>query len=104
IMEGLVRQAYPHIFETLPDYILNQFRLIGKSEALSQIHFPDNPERLKAARFRLKFEEFFFLQLRLLKLKLSRTEKYQGQVLNKTGLLTEFYKKHIPFELTSAQK
>lgn len=104
IMEGLVSSAYPQIQETMPDNVLQRFNLIPKKEALKQIHFPDNPEILKRARYRLKFEEFFFVQLRLLKLKLTRTEKSQGQILNQTELLTKFYKEHLPFELTEAQK
>jgi ATP-dependent DNA helicase RecG len=70
IMEGLVQVAYPQIQETMPEDILQRFNLISKKEAVKQIHFPDNPEILNKARFRLKFEEFFFVQLRLLKLKL----------------------------------
>lgn len=104
IMEGLVQVAYPQIQETMPVDILQRFNLIPKREALKQIHFPENPEILKRARFRLKFEEFFFVQLRLLKLKLTRTEKSHGQVLNQTDLLTKFYKEHLPFQLTEAQK
>lgn len=104
IMEGLVQVAYSQIQETMPVDILQRFNLIPKREALKQIHFPDNPEILKKARFRLKFEEFFFVQLRLLKLKLTRTEKSHGQVLNQTDLLTKFYKNHLPFKLTEAQK
>ncbi|MBW3469267.1 ATP-dependent DNA helicase RecG [Arthrospiribacter ruber] len=104
IMEGLVQAALPQIQETLPMDIIQRFNLISKREAIRQIHFPDNPEILKKARFRLKFEEFFFVQLRLLKLKLTRTEKSRGQVLSQTDLLTKFYKEHIPFELTEAQK
>ena len=104
IMEGLVQVAYPQIQETLPLDILQRFNLMPKRDALKQIHFPDNPELLKRARFRLKFEEFFFVQLRLLKLKLTRTEKSQGQVLNQTELLNKFYKEHLPFQLTEAQK
>jgi len=104
IMEGLVQVAFPQIQETLPVDILHRFNLIPKRDALKQIHFPDNPDILKRARFRLKFEEFFFVQLRLLKLKLTRTEKSHGQVLNQTELLTKFYKDHLPFQLTEAQK
>jgi ATP-dependent DNA helicase RecG len=104
IMEGLVQVAYPQIQETMPEDILQRFNLISKKEAVKQIHFPDNPEILKKARFRLKFEEFFFVQLRLLKLKLTRTEKSKGQILNQTELLTKFYKEHLPFQLTEAQK
>ncbi|WP_194774996.1 ATP-dependent DNA helicase RecG [Pararhodonellum marinum] len=104
IMEGLLQLAYPNIQETLPEDILLRFNLITKKEALKQIHFPDQLEILQKARFRLKFEEFFFVQLRLLMMKLTRTEKSLGQVLNQTELLTRFYRDHIPFELTEAQK
>ncbi|MDO9552516.1 ATP-dependent DNA helicase RecG [Rhodonellum sp.] len=104
IMEGLVTAAFPQIQETLPGEVLQRFNLIPKKDAVKEIHFPENPEVLKRAIFRLKFEEFFFMQLRLLKLKLTRTEKSQGQILNQTELLNVFYKEHIPFELTEAQK
>lgn len=104
ILEGLVLVAYPQVHETLPLDILHRFNLIPKRDALKQIHFPENPEILKRARFRLKFEEFFFVQLRLLKLKLTRTEKSKGQILNQTELLTKFYNEHLPFQLTEAQK
>ncbi|WP_194973431.1 ATP-dependent DNA helicase RecG [Aquiflexum lacus] len=104
ILEGLVQVAYPQIQETLPLEIIQRFSLISKQVAMKQIHFPENPEILQKARFRLKFEEFFFVQLRLLKLKLTRTEKSRGQILNQTELLTKFYKEHLPFELTEAQK
>src|SRR5690606_19909665 len=104
VMEGLLSLAYPLIQETLPADLLGQFGLMPKKDAIRQIHFPQDPEKLNKARFRLKFEEFFFVQLRLLKLKLTRTEKFQGQVLNQTKLLTQFYKEHLPFDLTNAQK
>ncbi|MBD8488785.1 ATP-dependent DNA helicase RecG [Echinicola sp. CAU 1574] len=104
IMATLVQNAYPQIQETLPDDVLRRFNLTAKKDALKQIHFPDDPERLKRARFRLKFEEFFFVQLRLLKLKLTRTEKFKGQVLTQIELLNQFYKDHLPFDLTNAQK
>ncbi|MCH7401497.1 ATP-dependent DNA helicase RecG [Belliella kenyensis] len=104
IMEGLVSAAFPHIQETLPAPVLQRFNLIPKREAMKQIHFPDNPDILNRARYRLKFEEFFFVQLRLLMLKLTRIEKSKGQILNQTELLVKFYNDYIPFELTEAQK
>lgn len=104
IMEQLVQVCLPQIQETLPTDILNQYQLIGKQESIQQIHFPGQPDLLQRARKRLKFEEFFFLQLRLLMMKLTRIEKFRGQPLSNTELLTEFYKNHIPFELTNAQK
>lgn len=104
IMEQLVQVCLPQIQETLPAEILQQYQLIGKQESIRQIHFPSQPDLLQRARKRLKFEEFFFLQLRLLMMKLTRIEKFRGQPLSNTELLTEFYKNHIPFELTNAQK
>lgn len=104
IMEQLVQVCLPQIQETLPGEILQQYQLIGKQESIRQIHFPSQPDLLQRARKRLKFEEFFFLQLRLLMMKLTRIEKFRGQPLSNTELLTEFYKNHIPFELTNAQK
>jgi ATP-dependent DNA helicase RecG len=104
IMEGLVQGSLPHIQETIPDDIRVQYQLIDRQEAIRQIHFPSEPNLLQRARKRLKFEEFFYLQLRLLKMKVTRKEKYRGQTLGNTELLTEFYNHHIPFELTNAQK
>lgn len=104
LMEQLVQVCLPQIQETLPAAILGQYQLVGKQESIRQIHFPSNPDLLQRARRRLKFEEFFFLQLRILMMKLTRIEKAQGQILSSTELLTEFYKNHIPFELTNAQK
>lgn len=104
VLESLVQICYPHIQETLSQEILEQYQLIGKRESVKEIHFPSDPGLLQRARKRLKFEEFFFLQLRLLLMKVTRTEKYRGQILDNIELLTGFYQNHIPFELTGAQK
>lgn len=104
IMRELLKAAYPKIQETLPEELLSQFNLMEKKKAMVMIHFPKDAEMLRRAQFRLKFEEFFYVQLRLLKLKLTRTEKFKGQVLSNTELLTEFYQNHLPFDLTDAQK
>ena len=82
-MEQLVQVCLPQIQETLPSEVLEQYQLIGKQESIRQIHFPSQPDLLQRARKRLKFEEFFFVQLRLLKLKLTRIEKSRGQPLSR---------------------
>ncbi|GIV37113.1 MAG: ATP-dependent DNA helicase RecG [Cyclobacteriaceae bacterium] len=104
LVHELLLLARNKIPETLPHYLLAQYRLMDKQNALFQIHFPENHDLLAAARRRLKFEELFYTQLRLLKLKILRQEKSHGIVLNNTGLLTEFYNHHLPFQLTGAQK
>ncbi len=104
MVRQVITMAENYIMETLPESLLSQFGLIEKKFALWHIHFPSNNELLKKAQFRLKFEELFYIQLRLLKLKLTRKEEFQGQVFNDSTLLTDFYKNHLPFELTQAQK
>jgi ATP-dependent DNA helicase RecG len=100
----LFRQAEQHIRETLPQHVLNQQQLLSKREALRNIHFPKTQELLFAAQQRLKFEELFYIQLRLIKMKLVRQGKFKGQVFSDTSILTKFYKEYLPFELTGAQK
>ena len=104
LTEALVELARPHIQETLPAALIDHYKLISKAEALTQIHTATSHEALNQARLRLKFEEFFYLQLRLFKLKLSKSEKFRGIPLTQTQLLTEFYENHLPFTLTNAQK
>jgi len=104
LQKTLIKEALNHITETLPNGILKKFSLFSKSKSLINIHFPENHQSLSKAQFRLKFEEFFYVQLRLLKLKLSRIEKFTGQRFDNTALLIEFYNKHLPFTLTDAQK
>ncbi|TAF67816.1 MAG: ATP-dependent DNA helicase RecG [Cytophagales bacterium] len=91
-------------WETLPDYLCQQYQLMPRKDAIEQIHFPKNIALLEKAKRRLKFEELFFVQLKLLKTKQFRKISYQGQILKDTQLLTQFYNEHLPFELTNAQK
>ena len=103
-MKTLLESAVYNIHETLPASLVQKFRLISKQEAIYHIHLPINFEALKQAQRRLKFEELFYNQFRLIKQKLIRKHDYAGQVFNKTHLLTEFYQNHLPFDLTNAQK
>jgi ATP-dependent DNA helicase RecG len=77
---------------------------VSKKEAMVNAHFPKSSEWLERARKRLKFEELFYIQLRLVSLKGARKDLYKGLVLADTSLLTTFYNDHLPFELTGAQK
>ena len=104
LQASLWQSARNHIHESLPQSLINNFRLISKKEALQQIHFPENLQSMREAEKRLKFEELFYIQLRLLMMKITRTEQYQGQIFQGAELLTDFYNNHLPFQLTSAQK
>lgn len=103
-MKNLLEQALPFISETLPQTLTEKYRLLPKSSALWYLHLPKNYEELHQAHRRLKYEELFFNQLKLLKLSLTRKIEYEGQVFNKTQLITTFYQDHLPFDLTGAQK
>jgi ATP-dependent DNA helicase RecG len=103
-IKSLLEIAQPHLEENLPAYILEKHKLIARPQAVQNIHFPASPALLKSATNRLKFEELFFLQLRILKKQKNQKVIYQGQVFSKLDLLTEFYTHHLPFELTGAQK
>lgn len=91
--------------ETLPKYILEKYKLIGKKEALINIHFPANTSMLQQAERRLKFEELFFIQLQLLHNKHLRNLKFKGALFSEVGdKVNTFYNEIIPFDLTNAQK
>ena len=93
------------INENLPSYLLEKLGLIPKLKALKWIHFPPNPEALKKAEERIKFEEIFFFQMRILYTKQMRRIKFKGLVFEKVGkTFNRYYKEKIPFELTNAQK
>ncbi|MEH6304547.1 ATP-dependent DNA helicase RecG [Olivibacter sp. CPCC 100613] len=105
LQEGLIAWASKKMAETLPSYILKKQQLTSKAEAITNIHFPSSVEELKSAERRLKFEELFFIQLKLLKNKLLQTHKFKGHVFDKVGSnFNTFYQEHLPFPLTGAQK
>lgn len=102
--QEILRQGKAHIRETLPTPLLQKYAFVSKPEAMVIVHTPPDTAILLGAQHRLKFEELFFLQLRLLKMKLLRIEKFRGQVFNDASIVTDFYNHHLPFPLTEAQK
>ncbi|MBO7141501.1 MAG: ATP-dependent DNA helicase RecG [Bacteroidales bacterium] len=97
-----VTSAFP---ESLPQYIIQKYNLMPLTDALRNIHFPKNEETLAKARFRLKFEELFYIQLNILSIKSAKNQKSHGFVFNNVGeIFNTFYNNHLPFSLTGAQK
>ncbi len=91
--------------ETLPKDMLEHMKLIGKSEALLNIHFPKSQDLLTKASYRLKFEELFYIQLQLIRKNILQKQKIKGYAFEKVGeLFTNFYENYLPFSLTGAQK
>lgn len=93
------------IHETLPAYLIDRIKLISLEKALENIHKPGDTLILKKATFRLKFEELFYIQLKILALKQQREQKFKGFRFEKVGFnFNTFYSDYLPFQLTNAQK
>ncbi len=91
--------------ETLPDYIMRKYNFISYDEAMRNIHYPSDPDMLRKAQARLKFEELFYVQMNILKYTKERTRKIHGIKMSHVGEpFNEFYYNHLPFQLTNAQK
>ena len=105
MMSAVVQQLREPLPETLSPAILTEHHLMPLTEALMNIHFPTNPDLLRRAQYRLKFEELFYVQLNILRYAKDRQRKYRGYVFETVGeIFNTFYAKNLPFELTGAQK
>jgi ATP-dependent DNA helicase RecG len=105
LMRTLFNAIGKHISETLSETVMQRFNMVSRVEALTHIHFPESTDALKKAEFRLKFEELFFIQLKLLRQKQTRDKVTRGFIFSKVGdFFNTFYNQHLPFSLTNAQK
>ena len=105
LLGNLLKQLKARIPETLPSYLLERYRLMDLHDSLHKIHFPSDNDELEKARYRLKFEELFYIQLNLLRFKTIRNRKFRGFVFSSVGEnFNNFYYKNLPFKLTEAQK
>nr|WP_314896813.1 ATP-dependent DNA helicase RecG [uncultured Flavobacterium sp.] len=105
LMQQLFLETQALFTETLPDYLINELKLIPKKAALFNIHFPKSADVLAKAKFRLIFEELFFIQLQLITKNLIRKHKIKGHPFSIVGdYFNDFYQNHLPFQLTNAQK
>lgn len=102
IIENGINEVYGKLDETLPDYILNKYKLEDINTAIKQIHFPDNFESFNIARRRLVFEELFAMQLALLKLKNKYEVDAKGIAFDKNIKMSDVINE-LPYKLTNAQ-
>ena len=108
-LEKLMNNAFALLqgsfMETLSPSIIEENHLMSLDEALRNIHFPQNPEKLRRAQFRLKFEELFYVQLNILRYTKDRQRKFRGLIFERVGeVFNTFYSQNLPFQLTGAQK
>ena len=105
IEKALVAKLTEPLTETLPPFITSRLHLISRNDALRLIHHPKTLDDVERAKTRLKFEELFYVQLNILRYASENRKKYKGYIFPKVGdIFNTFYSKHLPFELTDAQK
>jgi ATP-dependent DNA helicase RecG len=105
LMQQLFLESKNAFTETLSETLISDLKLLSKSEALFNVHFPKNQELLMRAQYRLKFEELFYIQLQLIRKNLVHKSKIKGYPFEKVGAyFNNFYEEHLPFKLTTAQK
>lgn len=104
-MQSQLLSEIHRLEENLSEEILKKFNFPSRLETYRQLHFPVSSERLQRAVERMKFEEFFFMQIGFLLKKINHQSKYKGFEFSKVGdYFHAFYTNHLPFELTDAQK
>lgn len=106
LVENIFEKIGPNaIAETLPQYILDDFKLPSLEMAIRTLHMPTNLSQVSMAQFRIKFEELFWVQLVMASRKQKDAREIQGIpfVRSRDNLLTRFFKEHLPFPLTKAQ-
>lgn len=105
LMQQLFIESKNSFVETLSQPLLEELKLVSKKQAIFNIHFPKSQEHLARAQYRLKFEELFYIQLQLIRKNLIHKTKIKGYTFDKIGSnFNTFFSKHLPFELTNAQK
>ncbi len=105
LMANLIKGLPLKFEETLPAWLLQKLNLVNLDTAMRQIHFPDSSKEYKRAELRLKFEELFYIQLNILEGKSERNKRFRGNIFETVGEnFNTFYREHLPFELTGAQK
>ena len=105
LQKNLLQHLPANLPETIPQDAIDELKMIDRRSALSAIHIPDSIQQQEKAELRIKFEELFYLQLRLIQSKMIRGKKVKGIVFGEVGEhFNNFYHNHLPFELTKAQK
>ena len=105
VIQDVLKLELANIKDPLSPEFIQQNGLISLHQALQWIHFPKSQDHLEAARKRIKFDEFFFLQLTQLRNKLQQKTGIKGYAFGEVGqTFMNFYENHLPFELTDAQK
>lgn len=105
LIQNLLKEVAGKVEEVLPEYLIQEYKLMPRGRAFQEIHQPSNHEIIQKARGRLKFDELFYIQLKILQSKYAQKKKYRGHVFKAVGdSFNKLYNEILPFDLTNAQK
>jgi ATP-dependent DNA helicase RecG len=105
LQRQLLLQAENEFPEFLPMQVIQKYKMLDRKTAMKEIHFPTDARLLQRAQARLKFEELFVIQMKLLRINKGRKLNSKGFLFSKVAShFNTFYNDHLPFELTNAQK
>jgi ATP-dependent DNA helicase RecG len=105
LIENLLKEVNGKIDESLPPYLVNQYKLMSRGRAFEEIHQPDTHEIIRKAEGRLKFDELFYVQIKILRSKVANKKKFRGHIFKEVGAnFNKLYGEVLPFDLTGAQK
>ncbi len=105
LIENLLKEVNGKIEESLPPYLVNQYKLMSRGRAFEEIHQPDTHEVIRKAQGRLKFDELFYVQMKILRSKVANKKKFRGHIFKEVGAsFNKLYGEVLPFDLTGAQK
>ncbi len=105
LIENLLKEVNGKVEESLPPYLISQYKLMSRGRAFEEIHQPDTHEIIRKAQGRLKFDELFYVQMKILRSKVANKKKFRGHVFKEVGAnFNKLYSEVLPFDLTGAQK
>tara|TARA_Y100000589_G_scaffold189104_1_gene178982 strand:- start:292 stop:2310 length:2019 start_codon:yes stop_codon:yes gene_type:complete len=105
LIENLLLEVNGKVEETLPDYLVEDYKLMSRGRAFLEVHRPDSHSIIRKAEARLKFDELFYIQMKILRSKVANKRKFKGFVFKEVGEnFNKLYSEVLPFDLTGAQK
>ena len=105
LIENLLKEVNGKVEESLPPYLISQYKLMSRGRAFEEIHQPDTHEIIRKAQGRLKFDELFYVQMKILRSKVANKKKFRGHIFKEVGAnFNKLYGEVLPFDLTGAQK
>lgn len=105
LIENLLVEVNDKVEETLPDSLIEEYKLMSRGRAFLEVHRPQNHEIINKAKGRLKFDELFYIQMKILRTKVANKKKFRGFVFKEVGdNFNKLYSEILPFDLTGAQK